>query len=430
MKKIILTILICGFMICCLSGCSDKKNVSEDNKEVPIEFSDFKQKYFYVKKDDLKWDYNTSTKTIVITGKGMMKNYLENEPEWNYLSEEAEKIVIGDEVTTIGDGAFMYFTNIKEVKFGDSIEYIGSRAFDSCYNLTTINFPNSIKYIGDFAFNNALLHSNKGFILPEGLIYLGDSAFYSAFKESYVVIPESLITIEDNAFANCNVEEFRVNENNKNYKSVDGVLYDKNITTLINYPALKNSKIFEIPNTIKTIKQDAIEVTNNLEKIIIPKDTTTIEEKSIFWNYGLKYIDVDKDNNNYMSVDGVLYSKNGKFLISYPIASERDEYLVLDTVEEIQTYSISGATNLKKLYIKEGVKSLNYGSLYSCENLEEIHLPKSLKKIDKYVLEYNDKLRLIKYASNKSDWDSIKIEANNTILKSNNIKIEYAINND
>ena len=156
----------------------------------------------------------------------------------------------------------------------------------------------------------------------------------------------------------------------------------------------------------------------------------TIEEKSIFWNYGLKYIEVDKDNNNYMSIDGVLYSKDGKFLISYPIASERDEYSVLDTVEEIQTYSISSAKNLKKLYIKEGVKSLNCGSIYSCESLEEIHLPKSLKKIDKYALEYNDKLKLIKYASNKSDWDSIMVEENNTILKSNNVKIEYIINNN
>ena len=122
MKKTILTILTCGFLICCLSGCGDKKNVSEDSKEVPKEVSTLEQKYSDVKKDDLKWDYNTSTKTIVISGKGMMKSYLEDEPEWNYLSEEAEKIIINDEVTTIGDGAFMYFTNIKEVKFGDSIE--------------------------------------------------------------------------------------------------------------------------------------------------------------------------------------------------------------------------------------------------------------------------------------------------------------------
>ena len=430
MKKALLTILICGAMIFCISGCSDKQNTSKDNKEVPKEVSNLKQKYSDVKKDDLKWDYNTSTKTIVISGKGMMKNYLEEEPEWNYLSQEAEKIIVGDEVTTIGDGAFLLFSNVKEVKLGDSIEYIGARSFDFCTSLRTINFPNKIKYIGDLAFNNTILHSENGFILPEGLIYLGNSAFHSAFKESYVSIPESLDTIEDNALANCYVEEFRVNKNNKNYKSVDGILYDKNITTLINYPALKNSKIFEIPSTIKTIKENAIEVTNDLEKIVVPKDVATIEEKSIFWNYGLKYIEVDKDNNNYMSIDGVLYSKDGKFLISYPIASERDEYTVLDTVEEIQSYSISSAKNLRKIYIKEGVTSLNYGSLYLCENLEELHLPKSLNKIDEYALEYNDKLKLIKYASDKSDWDLIKIEDNNTILKSNNIKIEYIINNN
>ena len=263
MKKTILTILICGFMICCLSGCSSKENTSIDNKEVPKEVSTLKQKYSDVKKDDLKWDYNTSTKTIVISGKGMMKSYLEDAPEWDYLNKEVEKIVIGDEVTTIGDGAFMYFTNLKEVKLGDSIEYIGARSFDFCTSLSTINFPNNIKYIGDFAFNNTLLHSDNGFILPEGLIYLGSSSFYSAFKESYVSIPESLVTIEDNAFANCYVEEFRVNENNKNYKSVDGVLYDKNINTLINYPAQKESKSFEIPDTVETIKENAIAVTNN-----------------------------------------------------------------------------------------------------------------------------------------------------------------------
>ena len=143
------------------------------------------------------------------------------------------------------------------------------------------------------------------------------------------------------------------------------------------------------------------------------------EQEEIFVQELLKRL-----NNNYMSIDGVLYSKDGKFLISYPIASERDEYSVLDTVEEIQTYSISSAKNLRKLYIKEGVTSLNYGSIYLCENLEELHLPKSLNKIDEYALEYNDKLKLIKYASDKSDWDLIKIEDNNTILKSNNIKIK------
>ena len=71
MKKALLTILICGAMIFCISGCSDKQNTSKDDKEVPKEVSNLKQKYSDVKKDDLKWDYNSSTKTIIISGKGM-----------------------------------------------------------------------------------------------------------------------------------------------------------------------------------------------------------------------------------------------------------------------------------------------------------------------------------------------------------------------
>ncbi len=405
-----------------------KQDNTENSTEVPKEAALLEQKYSNTHQDNLTWEYNESSKTIVISGEGPMRSYLENEPEWNYLSDEAEQIVIGDQVTNVGDGAFLLFTNLNKATLGNSIEYIGARAFDSCINLTTINFPPNLKYIGAAAFNNALLHSTNGFILPEGLIYLGESAFYSAFKESFVSMPESLTTIGKGALANCYVEAFKVADANQNYKTIDGVLYDKNQTTLINYPALKTSKVFEIPDTVKTIKQDAIETTNNLEKIIIPKNVETIEEKSIFWNYGLSYIDVSVDNINYMSVDGVLYSKDGKHLIAYPTASDRNVYTILDTTEEVQSYAISSAKNLKKLYITEGVKSLKWGAIDSCDKLEELHLPKSLNEIDQYALENNNSLKLIKYASTKSDWKRIKIADNNTTLKSNSLTIDYIDN--
>ena len=424
MKKIS-NLLICLLFVVILAGCGKKEDIQKESIKLSDDIIAIEKTYSNVKKDHLKWDYNETSKTIVISGKGPMKSYSDEEPEWNYLSNEALKVVIGDEITSVGDGAFLYFDKLTEVKFGENIEYIGKSSFDNCISLRTINFSKNLKYIGDYAFNNALLHSANGFILPEGIIYLGNSSFRSAFKESFVSIPKSLTTIEYDAFDNIYVLEFRVDEDNKNYKSIDGVFYDKNITTLINYPAMKTDKIYEIPNTVTTIKKEAIQVTNDLEKIIIPKATTTIEEKSIFWNYGLKYIDVDKENKNYKSVDGVLYSKDGKYLISYPIASLKEEYTVLDTVEEIQMYSISSAKNLKRLYIKNGVKKLNEGSIYLCKNLEEIHLPKSLNKIDKYALEYNDNLKLIKYASTKTDFNKIKIEENNTTLQSNNVKIDY-----
>lgn len=431
MKKICY-LFICLLMVFLLAGCSNQEIVTNESEKETQQLSsqilDLEKKYSNIKKDDLKWEYNESTKTIVISGKGTMRDYYGEAPAWDYLNSEAEKVVIGDEITNIGLGAFAYFEKITEVKLGNSVEFIGDSSFDNCISLRTINFPNNLKYIGDYAFNNTLLHSDNGFILQEGLLYLGNSSFRSAFKESFVSIPVSLTTIEYNAFDNCYVEEFRVDSNNKNYASIDGIFYDKNIETLINYPAQKTTKVFEIPETVKTIKKEAITVTNDLEKIIIPKNTTTIEEEAIFWNYGLKYIEVDTDNNKYKSEEGVLYSKDGKYLVSYPIASEKDEYTVLDTVEEIQSYSMSSAKNLKKLYIKEGLKSLNYGSLYLCNNLEEIELPKSLEKIDKLTLEYDDNLKVIKYGSNKTDWNKIEIEENNTSL--NNVKIEYKTENN
>lgn len=431
MKKIIypliglLVIAAAVVLIVCKPNSDDPK---EDRLELSSDIVAVEKQYADTKKDNLKWEYNEATKTIVISGEGAMQNYNDLEPEWYHLNNEAEKLVIGDKVTSIGDSAFSYFSQLSEVKLGASVEYIGFGAFDNCMNLRTVNFPGSLKYIGDYAFNNDLLHSDNGFVLPNGILYLGKSSFRSAFKESFVSIPASLATIEYNAFDNCFVEEFRVDEANQNYKSQDGIFYDKNATTLINYPAAKNSnsKLFEIPSTVTTIKKEAIVATNDLEKIVIPKSVATIEEGAIFWNYGLKYIDVSQDNANYQSIDGVLYTKDGKHLISYPIASERDEYTTLDTTEDIQTYAISQANNLKKLHIKEGVKSLNEGAIYLCKNLEEIDLPKSLQQISEYALEFNDNLKLIKYASTKSNWSNIKVEDNNTTLQSPHVKIDFA----
>ena len=384
------------------------------------------KQFIGLKEDSIKWDYNSSTKTIIISGEGPMKDYCDVAPEWDKYNAEAEHVVISDEVTSVGACAFLYFSVLNDVDFGNTVEFVGDDAFSNCTSLRSVGFSPNLKYVGVGAFNNTLLHSETGFVFPEGMIYIGKDAFRSAFKENTVSIPASLSYIGEGAFANIFVSGFLVDENNPNYASIDGVFYDKQITTLINYPADKKDVEFEIPSTVTTISKDAIEVTNTLEKIIIPAGVSKIDEKSIFWNYALKNIDVDSNNKNFKSENGVLYTVDGKLMICYPIASDRTEYTILEGCERICDFALSQASNLVELHASEGLMEIGSYSLYFCNKLEKVGLPKGLKTIDNNAFNYCDALTRIDFTGSSDDWKQVEIKDNNDLLIDGRVQVYCA----
>ena len=402
----------------------DSKVASDQSaKAGSPEITALENKYRGLAEDELKWEYNSAAKTIVISGDGPMKDYLENEPEWYQYFDQAVKVVIGDGVTSVGAGAFFNFTAIEEVELGEKVEFIGDSAFYYCTCLRTVNFPAGLKYIDKYAFYNDLLHSSNGFTFPEGMLHLGENSFHSAFKENTVSIPASLTSIEKGAFSNVFVTAFNVDPENSEFTSVDGILYDKNITTLINYPADKQETLFEIPQTVSSILKDAIEVTNTLEKIVIPASVTLIEEEAIFWNYALRNIEVDAANNAYKSEDGVLFSKDGKLLLSYPAASDRTEYTIPEGTERICVYAVSQANNLTEIHCAEGLKEISDYGMYNCQNLISIGLPASIETIGSEAFTFCDALSEINYTGNSSGWQNVKIGEGNDRLIDGSIEI-------
>ena len=442
MKKKI-TIVFCIFILLSLVGCGGSDaannntstnnnqsldNESLDNESVKTETTDdaiksLEKQFVALKEDNIEWDYNSSSKTIIISGEGPMKDYLDAPPEWDVYYAEAEHVVISDKVTSVGAGAFLFFSALNDVDLGNTVEFVGDAAFSNCIALRSVDFSPNLKYVGIGAFNNALLHSETGFVFPEGMLYIGNDAFRSAFKENTVSIPASLSYIGEGAFANTFVSGFLVDENNPNYASADGVLYDKQISTLINYPADKKDVTYEIPNTVTTIKKDAIEVTNTLEKIIIPAGVSKIDEESIFWNYALTNIEVDSNNKNYKLENDVLYTADGKLLICYPIASNRTEYSIIEGCERICDYALSQANNLVELHASEGLKEIGCYSLYLCNSLEKVGLPKGLKIIDSNAFNYCDALTRIDFTGSSDDWKQVEIKDKNELLTDGRVQI-------
>jgi hypothetical protein len=143
--------------------------------------------------------------------------------------------IYGDPVVAIGDYAFQDCNRITSVTIPAGVTKIGLAAFDGCGALTIATIPNTVTTIGNGAFLNC--PNLETITIPDSVTEIGVSAFQYCHKLSSITIPFSVTTLGNNAFRGCmNLTSIGVAEGNPNYRSVDGVLFDKPMTTLIQYP--------------------------------------------------------------------------------------------------------------------------------------------------------------------------------------------------
>ena len=137
---------------------------------------------------------------------------------------------------------------------GNSVTTIGWHAFSGCSGLTSVTIPNSVTTIGEDAFSAC-----------SGL--------------TSVTIPSNVTAIGDGAFGHCSgLIEINVDDNNKEYSSIDGVLYNKDVSELICYPCGMPLNSFSIPNSVTTIRKDAFSSCDGLTSVTIPNSVTSIRD--------------------------------------------------------------------------------------------------------------------------------------------------------
>lgn len=107
--------------------------------------------------------------------------------------------------------------------------------------------------------------------MPDGLLTIGNSAFNNCGSLTSVTVPESVVRIMTFAFADCeSLEKIIVSGNNKIYTDNDGVLFNKNKMTLVQYPAGKTETEYSVPDTVKTIGMGAFIYCKNLKSVKTP----------------------------------------------------------------------------------------------------------------------------------------------------------------
>ncbi|HEY3854722.1 MAG TPA: leucine-rich repeat domain-containing protein [Verrucomicrobiae bacterium] len=190
------------------------------------------------------------------------------------------QFTVPNTVTEIPDRFFELCQKLTGIAIPNSVTNIGTAAFGMCRDLTDVTIPGSVKSIDDTAFGGCQFLTNV--ILLEGINTIGKTAFFGIAMTN-ISIPVSVTLIGTNAFGACfNLASISVEADNPSYSSANGILFDKNQTALLCYPAGLSS-VETLPGSVTSIGDYAYAYCRTLTSLTFPGGITNIGQ------YGLAY---------------------------------------------------------------------------------------------------------------------------------------------
>lgn len=224
----------------------------------------------------------------------------------------------------------LYDTAVESVVLHNGITSIGASAFASCDNLKSINIPRSLISIGNEGFRKTLLESVD---LPEGFMSLGNNVFTECYQLKSFKIPSTLTSITE-IFSGCESLQFYVSDNNPSLKSIDGVLFDKKVETLLLYRKSAIVADYIIPTSVTEVGNNGFRECSELLSIIHDGTTLNLGAYAFYNCTKLKRVDAIVNCSN---ISPFYYCKN-----------------------------------LEEVTIADTVTSFFYNTFYSCLSLKRI----------------------------------------------------------
>jgi hypothetical protein len=176
---------------------------------------------------------------------------------------------IPDGVTSIGDWTFEFCTSLTSITIPNSVTSIGVWTFEACTSLTNVTIPSSVTTIGVFTFLGCT--GLKSVTIPNSVTSIGVWVFLDCTGLTSVTIPSSVTSIGEGAFLNCNgLGQIVVDADNPSYASVEGVLFNKALTSLIAFPTGKTLMTYSIPGSVTNIGDNAFYGCTGLTSVMIP----------------------------------------------------------------------------------------------------------------------------------------------------------------
>ena len=251
-----------------------------------------------------------------------------------------EKAILSRNVTSISDEAFRY-TSVKNIEIPDTVTSIGRHALDGC-EFEEITIPDSVTSIGEYAFDGC--SKLKSIDIPDSVTSIGGGAFWGCTLFTRLDIPASVTYIGNSIIEFCNdMTGIYVDPDNPAYASVDGILYDKDLYSIIEIPKSITSVV--IPDTVAHIPDYAFSKCSKLSSITLSASTYRI--------------------NKY----------------AFRECTSLTEINIPDSCVFIGQYAFYGCTALSKVTFGSSLKEIEHDAFASCDSLMEVTVPASVEEI-------------------------------------------------
>ena len=248
-----------------------------------------------------------------------------------------------------------------------------------------------------------------------------------------MLFPESVTSIGSEAFDYCRfLESIEVAEGNEYYKSLNGILYTKDGKTLIRCAEGKTDTAFTVPEGVEVIGDYAFYCSNiisislpdtvtsigdcafaaclALTSISLPDGVTSIGEGAFAMCEKLASIEVAQGNEHFKSLNGNLYTKDGKTLIKYAAGKTDTSFTVPDGVEIIGNGAFHSCIKLTSISIPDSVTSIGRLAFIYCYSLTSITLPEGVTNIGQDAFLNCESLCAIYYGGTAESWEQISIQ--------------------
>lgn len=250
---------------------------------------------------------------------------------------ELEKITLPDDLAEIYGSVFNGCKKLKSIKLPEQLTVIGENAFADCVALESVELPDSVIKIDDLVFSGCT--ALKTLKINDGIKKIGKAAFKNCSSLTEAYIPASLNYLSTDLFRGCaSLRTIKVDPKNKYYKSepnkrdgADHVLFNKNKSILVAYPASSREFQYDIPDSVTVISDWAFSEARKLHRISIPDSVNEIGEGA-FCNCALL-----------------------------------DELYIPDSVTVIDDCAFRGCASLDKIVIPSSVKDLGWGVFDGCK---------------------------------------------------------------
>ena len=286
---------------------------------------------------------------------------------------KAEKLTIpnmlnGKKVTSIDDRAFYRCDSLISIIIPDSVAKISANPFAYCSTLKSIFVSSEHPYffaIDGVLFRKAdscLISYPKGreyttYNIPQGITAIESSAFYDCKFLTRVTIPDSVTSIGDCAFYLCS-----------------------SLTSI------------SIPDSVTSIGDCAFYLCSSLTSVSIPDSVEQIGTNPFAACFELKTISVSPEHPYFATIDGVLFRKADKALISYPAGISSSTYTIPQGITAIGDSAFYYCDSLTSVSIPDSVTSIGDNAFYFCESLTSVTIPDSVTAIGDSAFSYCDSL--------------------------------------